>query len=635
MMRLILFILIIFIASPALADERILSYHSEIEVSADGSMQVVESIKVRAEGDQIKRGIYRDFPTDYRDRFGNRVRVDFTVLSVARDGVPEPFHTQPKADGVRLYAGQRNVILDPGIYQYTLTYRTDRQLGYFGDHDELYWNVTGNEWSFPIDLASATVTLPETLSSSELGGAEAYTGYSGDQGRDYEVSVDPSGRVNFRSTRALSQREGLTIVVTWPKGVVHEPSSKEQLNYVLRDNVTWIVAIVGLGLLLIYYVLIWYFIGRDPDQGVVFPHYEPPLGYSPASIRYIDQMGYDHRTFVAALVNLAVKRLINIFDVNDTYTLHRTVLVPTDLVAGEKVLLDKLFPDGSKSLELKQTNHAHIGKVLKAHTASLRRDYEKQYFVTNKKWLVPGILLSLLVYAAVFSQLTGKDTVGLAFGLSVWLSFWTLGVYALVAKTLSTWRGVRSSFDVVPALLITAFATPFVGAEIFVIGLLGVEVAPALPFVLIVAIAVNLLFYVLLKAPTLAGRKLLDRVEGFRLYLNVAEKDEMNLRTPPEKTPELFERFLPYALALDVEQPWAERFADSFKLIETAGESYSPDWYHGRSWDSHSPAHFASAFSGSLSSAVASSSTAPGSSSGSGGGGSSGGGGGGGGGGGW
>jgi uncharacterized membrane protein len=139
----------------------------------------------------------------------------------------------------------------------------------------------------------------------------------------------------------------------------------------------------------------------------------------------------------------------------------------------------------------------------------------------------------------------------------------------------------------------------------------------------------------LLKAPTRAGRQLLDQIDGFRQYLEVAEKDEMNFRNPPEKTPQLFEQLLPYALALDVEQQWTERFAGVFAQLRDGAERYQPTWYHGSHWDASRPTGFADALGSSLGSAVAASSTAPGSSSGSGGGGSSGGGGGGGGGGGW
>jgi uncharacterized membrane protein len=153
---------------------------------------------------------------------------------------------------------------------------------------------------------------------------------------------------------------------------------------------------------------------------------------------------------------------------------------------------------------------------------------------------------------------------------------------------------------------------------------------------------VNGLFIFLLKAPTVAGREILDQIEGFKMYLGVAEKDRLNLENPPERTPQLFEMFLPYALALGVEQKWSEQFAG---VLAAAGavpgqNNYSPAWYSGDSWSHVGAASFAGALGGSLAGAISSASTAPGSGSGGdggggGGGGSSGGGGGGGGGGGW
>ncbi len=129
----------------------------------------------------------------------------------------------------------------------------------------------------------------------------------------------------------------------------------------------------------------------------------------------------------------------------------------------------------------------------------------------------------------------------------------------------------------------------------------------------------------------------MDAAEGFRMYLSVAEQQRLNLENPPNKTPELFEQFLPYALALDVEQQWSEQFNGIFADLQASGQAYAPGWYvgpHLHDFGSNSGG-FASALSSSLAGAISSSSNAPGSSSGSGGGGSSGGGGGGGGGGGW
>ncbi|HJT97712.1 MAG TPA: DUF2207 domain-containing protein, partial [Rhodanobacteraceae bacterium] len=147
------------IATSACADERILDFHSDITIAPDAGMDVAETIRVRAEGNQIRHGIYRDFPTDYRDDLGNRVHVAFEPATLTRDGSDEPFHTEGQDNGIRVYFGSESTLLPPGEYTYVLRYRTTRQLGFFADHDELYWNVTGNGWDFPIDAASATVAL--------------------------------------------------------------------------------------------------------------------------------------------------------------------------------------------------------------------------------------------------------------------------------------------------------------------------------------------------------------------------------------------------------------------------------------------------------------------------------------------
>jgi uncharacterized membrane protein len=132
-------------------------------------------------------------------------------------------------------------------------------------------------------------------------------------------------------------------------------------------------------------------------------------------------------------------------------------------------------------------------------------------------------------------------------------------------------------------------------------------------------------FYQLLKAPTTRGRRVIDKLEGLKMYLSVAEKDRFNLLNTPEKTPELFEKLLPWALALGVEQQWSEQFSDILAQAIREG-TYSPSWYSGH--HTFSTTSLASSLGASLSVSISSSSTAPGSSSGSGGGGSSGGGGG-------
>ncbi|MEJ2622176.1 MAG: DUF2207 domain-containing protein [Candidatus Thiodiazotropha sp.] len=229
MKRLLLILLLGFMALSTQAAEHILDFYSDITIRGDGAMEVVEAIKVRAEGGLIKRGIYRDFPTDYRDANGHRYRVDFEVMQILRDGQPENYRIESLRNGVRLYIGRADHYLEPGEYSYAITYRTNRQLGFFADHDELYWNVTGNGWEFAIQKVGATVHLPTGGDPYRIT-AEAYTGPTGAKGDHYHAEMLPQGAF-FETTRALKIGEGLTIVVTWPKGVVHEPTVEERLAW--------------------------------------------------------------------------------------------------------------------------------------------------------------------------------------------------------------------------------------------------------------------------------------------------------------------------------------------------------------------------------------------------------------------
>src|SRR5262249_41417133 len=143
--------------------ERIRSFDSHITVSLDRSMEVTETITVQSAGAKIRHGIYRDFPTRYKDRLGNNYSVTFDIVGVERDGRPEAYHTENLSNGVGVYFGSSGYELPPGLHTYRFTYRTSRQLGFFKDHDELYWNVTGTGWGFPIDVATATVVLPDAV----------------------------------------------------------------------------------------------------------------------------------------------------------------------------------------------------------------------------------------------------------------------------------------------------------------------------------------------------------------------------------------------------------------------------------------------------------------------------------------
>ncbi len=614
--------------------ERILHFRSHITVHTDATLTVTETITVNSTGREIKRGLVREFPTTYRDRFGKTVRVSFEVKKVLRDGRKEPYHLKAAINGQKIYIGQKNVYLRPGVYTYTITYETDRQLGFFQDFDELYWNVTGNGWTFPIDHAEAVVTLPQGARVTKYA---AYTGPSGAQGRDFRVSYDQSGDIVFFTTRGLKPREGLTIAVAWPKGFVTEPSESEKTAYFLKDNLSTLLGLIWIVVLAGYYLMVWSRVGRDPKPGVIMPLFEPPEGFSPAATRFLMHLGFDNKAFTAAVVDMAVKGHLTIEENDGDYTLRKRSRNDAPLSAGERKLSSSLFSGLGDAVELKNKNHSIIGKARDALKSTLNRELTKVYFFKNSQYLIPGGILTLLGLAVMVFTASQSSEAGFSV---LWLSLWTVGVYFLVMAAWRKWQAVRGLElrqwgKILAALGASLFALIFLAGEGVGLYLVTRTMSLAAGFILVALILINCLFYYLLKAPTLKGRRIMDQIEGFKLYLSVAEKDRLEMFHPPEKTPELFEKYLPYALALDVENQWSEQFAEVLAQAQAEGRAYSPVWYYGRSWDSFHPSRFSDTLGSSFAGAIASAATAPGSSSGSGGGGFSGGGGGGGGGSGW
>ncbi|MEX0809577.1 MAG: DUF2207 domain-containing protein [Dongiaceae bacterium] len=614
--------------APALAEERILDFDVKIVVENDGAISVTEAITVNVEGDQIKRGIVRDIP------FGSSGRGGFEVIEVTRNGKPEPWSTESISDGVRIRIGDPDVLLPERAQTYLIRYRMEDQVGYADDHDEIYWNATGNEWAFPIDRARALVILP---ASAEVLEAHGYTGYADENRQDYVQRAMGDKSVLFETTAVLRPGEGLTVAVGFPKGVVTPPSTADRL---LRQG-AGMAAMVGFGgllLVLLYYLIAWSKVGRDPKGGPVIARWESDL--PPAAMRFLDRMRFDSMTFVSAIVSMAAKGWLRIEETEKKkYTIVRRddidEATKKPLSPGERRILDRLFLGAEQLFRVEQSNRKILQKaqaVLKSH---LEGEYDRKFFVRNRIWFIPGIVLTLLVWVAVAAF--GNDP-AVAIFMSLWLGAWTFGCAMLLWKTVGLWRDFfagRGWKNLPGAIIFSLFSVPFLGAWIFGASEQIAAIGPVGLIVLVAASAINIIFFKLLEARTPLGRAQADEIEGMRLYLSVAEKDRLAFHHPPERTPEHFESLLPYAVALGVEDQWAQQFEDVFQRITAeTNQAYRPRWYGGTRFSGSEIGSFGRAFSGS----VAAASTNPnsgGRTGGSGGGGSSGGGGGGGGGGGW
>ena len=626
--RLLLVLGLVFVGLPgaglaAGGAERILSFDSQVGIAPNGALTVTETIRVWATGESIRQGLVREFPTRYTKPDGTPVTVGFRVLSVRRDGQNEDWHTDSQSNGVKIYMGKKGHFISPGEHVYALTYATDGQIGQFATYDELYWNVTGNDWRLPIDHAAARITLPP---GATIGQYAAYTGPVGAKGRNFAIQTE-AGVFSCETTKPLSPGEGLTVAVAFPKGFVQLPTPTQQV----LTNQGFQMAATGFVVVTVFFLVAWFLVGRDPTRGLTVPLFAPPPGISAPAARYLRRMGYDDKTFAAALVQMAVAGALVIEDGDDAYILARGKTANAKGSWQDEVASTLL--GSAPAVRLEQDNHAVIAAARKALETNLKNDYQGSHFQTNRAFFFFGAALSVL--ALVLSALWSDDP-QVAGIFITWLAGWSFAVAALSLRALTALRKARSRprfTTIVGAVFACLFAVPFLVGEL--VGTAFLSAALSLPTTAcLVGIAIlNAIFWHLLKAPTPQGRRVMDALEGFRLYLSVAERDRLNILNPPQRTPELFERYLPYALALDVENAWAAQFADV--LAQASAQGYTPVWYVGHGFASGDYSGFADNLGNGFSSAISSSATAPGSTSGSGGGGSSGGGGGGGGGGGW
>ncbi|MBF0249443.1 MAG: DUF2207 domain-containing protein [Alphaproteobacteria bacterium] len=620
------FLFVFALSFAARADEAILSFDSRIAVDKDAGITITETIQVRAEGREIKRGIYRDLPTVSKTADDGTRRTVYHIDRVLRDGAPIATFETGEGGGRRIHFGSKDIYIDPGVYTYTFVYRVPHQVAFLADVEGIYWNVTGNAWAFPILSASATVEAPP---GAEIVQHSAYTGRHGEAGADFTAGVSTPSTLQVATTRALRPGEGLTVAVGWPPGAVTQPDAGARAGAVLFDNLHVVVGVVGTLLVLAYYLFAWDRVGRDPAAGPVAPLFDPPKGYSPAMARALMKMKVDDKAFSAAIVSLAVKGAVRIEEDGGDFTLIRQPFSGSaQLSKGEKGILDSLLRS-SPSIRLHKDNHAKISSAIEVFKTHLKSELEATHYNTNAAYLIPAALLSLAaVGGMVLAGGGGGDPHAAAF-LTIWLSIWTFACFVLVRNV---YRAFRAG-GIAKPLLQGLFVLPFLGGEVMGAGfLIQVGSAGHVAFLLLHAGLFGLFLH-LLKAPTLRGRRVMDKVEGFRMFLDVAEKHRLEAFHPPHVTPEVFESYLPYALALDVEHGWSRRFS---RMLADAGmeRSYHPHWYHGAHWDAGDVGGFANHLGGGFTSSVTSSAQSP-SSGGFGGGGSSGGGGGGGGGGGF
>ncbi|MCU0790667.1 MAG: DUF2207 domain-containing protein [Nitratireductor sp.] len=642
MLRILFFFALLTLASGASAQERITSFNADITVNKDASLDVVETIKVVSFGQDIRRGIFRDIPMRRVAPSGLWDKNGFSIRSIRHNGEKSPYHTEWQGNFIRIYIGDADVLIPPGEHTYEIAYRTTRHMRFFEDFDELYWNVTGNFWTFPIMAASATVRLPE---GAVVEREAAYTGAFGATGRgNYRSSGTGRDIIGFETTRPLAPQEGLTIAVGFTKGVIAESAAGNFLNMAMANAGAILFAACWLFVPL-YYLFAWWRVGRDPPGDIIIPLFHPPDKLSPAAMSFVHFKSFRQAArgaslaFIAALLSLGVKKLL-VIDEEEGGTVvfkHGKVAQPVlaSLPAGERSLYIDLL-NGREELALTKANGPALKRAHDGLQSTIRREYAGRFYRDNMVWFAPGAIVAAIGFVGGLILQQPPDE-----GMATIMPAFFAGA-AGCGLMLFGWR----TWTTPAGGIITRVAAGLMlllGAGILAFAVQGVVTLAPLPVyqagaVLVLAgLAAMAAMLHLIGSPTLEGAKVLSRIDGFKLYLTTAETNRLNMRDAPQMSEELFERYLPYAAGLGVEEPWSKAFAAHLSRVDPGREheDYRPDWYRGRRWDQGSITRAATASVAAVSAAMASSMPAPKSSSGSSGGGFSGGGGGGGGGGGW
>jgi len=501
-------------------------FDARIRVNRDATIDVTESITARFVGSW--NGLYRTVPVKYRTPQGLNWTLGVSLQS-ARDDAGRNLRTETSRQGAYI----KYKIWIPGAANadqtLVLRYHATNGLRFFDEHDELYWNVTGDDWEVPIRTAAAEIELPPGTAGAR---AIAFNGVYGSTARDAAVTID-GDIVRLVMPHPLGYHEGLTAVVGWNKGVVTAPTALSRTLQTVGSNWPLLIPIP----VLLFAFARWRRSGADPRQRPITVQYEPPTGMTPAEAGTLMDNSADMRDITATLVDLAVRgylrieehqnpKLLGLFGGGTTYSLQRLKDV-AGLTPHEVAVFDGIFAEHGDHVDMDELKDEFYKALSPIRNAIFDR-LKGSGFYKNR----PDKVKQLWT--------------GVAFGLAILI-------------------GVGGAF-VSQAFLLTP--VPFV-------------IAAILTFIIVA------LFAQVMPARTETGARALEQVLGFEEFLRRVEAD--HLKRIIIGHPELFDKYLPYAMAFGVER----QFARAFEGIYTQ----APQWYVGPSVMSFNVSHFSTSMS--------------------------------------
>jgi Predicted membrane protein (DUF2207) len=563
--------------------DRILSFESDVTLRKDATLEVREEFVAHSEGDYFRYGMVRDLPIDSEARWDRQLVGEYAkdtgirvkILDVSEDGAPVSYEQGSDSAYQQLRISPWEP-LTPGDHRFVVHYEADGVTQFLADNDQLYWNAVGHFWRLPVDEAVLRLHLPPGVPVDVVtvlayaGGRGANLGTAGHfAGKPVERRAIADG-FEFRMSN-LDRAQSVSVSLDWPKGFLMPPA----LGPLAHDG--WLL--IAPALLILYYVIVWLALGRQPQRGTIAIQYQPPQGLSPAAIRYIRTTGCDGRTLAATIAQLAARGCVGIEPLagsqSGKYKVTRLTADPKGLqpplAAEEMTVLQELFDDGP-AVVLDPGNGNPLNRYLMQINVELQKRLSNLYFTRNARWLALGTLASLLTAIGMALTAHGRSSDLMTMLFLTWwffFCFFLLGIIAVMTLLPALGRMMRGLGGAREVLIGTAVMGAFGAGGVVVLWQMKSAASPAYALSLAALVAINIAAFPALKRLTSLGRQTLEEIEGFRLFLEKVEQDRMRRLAAADPQAGASFEFMPYAIALEVREPWGDHLAEACMVTTT------------------------------------------------------------------
>jgi len=555
-------------------------FNTTVEILSNSKLKVTEEIEVISFGSQIKRGIFRDYPTEYVTDKGYIRTINLKILSVTRDGVADSYKVEGIDKGERVYIGKTDYFLPNGTYKYNLVYEVSGLVGFFADTDELYYNLIPSGWTFGIDNSTSKVIFPTLIDHSKIK-SEAYSGFkdSTDQTKTDVTIYDKEGKtiVQVVLKSPLISRQGITILTHFPKGLISEPAPNLNELAIKYDGQYFILI---LGFLLVIGISIFFYnkFGKEPLVKIPYPRFDIREDITPIYARSLLNERFDFKALTAEIVSLAIHGYLQI-DQSEKGSSYSIKKLKEGKESGISKFIDYLFPT-SDSLEFKQKNHSKIEGIIGTVRYVIEEEFLKKFKFDNGFVKFISVMLGVFVvfFASIlpsrgFTQI--PTYIGMYF-FSLLIGAVLYSVYIRFSDTTKPVGAFSGVFNVIGILILLAilgfcsFASTYLSNSTY------------LDLIVLIIPSIVLGFIIkTLKTYSKEGLENINYVKGLQMFVTATESERVKIMGK-EYTKDMttFNKFFPYAIAFDAESKWTNDFKDvieqSMASNEGSDNRYSP-----------------------------------------------------------